>query len=113
MNTNSPDYSPFARQYAESRPKYPAELFSYLAALVDRHHLAWDCATGNGQAALDLVKHFERVIATDVSAEQIRHAVPHPQIEYRVARAEQSGLEDQSVDLVTVASALHWFDLDR
>jgi SAM-dependent methyltransferase len=96
-----------------SRPTYSAALFSYLAALVDRRRFAWDCATGNGQAAMDLVKHFERVIATDVSAEQIRHAAPHPQIEYRVAAAEQSGLDDQSVDLVTVASALHWFDFGR
>ncbi len=113
MNMPSPDFSPLARQYVQSRPTYPAELFSYLASLVDRRRLAWDCATGNGQAALDLVEHFERVIATDVSAEQIRHAAPHPQIEYRVAPAEQSGLDDQSVDLVTVASAIHWFDLDR
>jgi SAM-dependent methyltransferase len=108
----SPDYSPFAREYAQSRPGYPVELFSYLAALVERRNLAWDCATGNGQAALELVKHFERVIATDLSVQQIRNATPHPQIEYRVAKSEQSGLDDQSVDLVTVASAIHWFDLD-
>jgi SAM-dependent methyltransferase len=108
-----PDFSPFAREYAKSRPGYPSELFSYLASQVDRHSLAWDCATGNGQAALGLVQHFERVIATDISAEQIQHAIQHKQIEYRVAKSEQSGLDDRSVDLVTVASAIHWFDLDR
>jgi len=106
-----PDYSPFARQYARSRPRYPAGLFGHIASLLSRHGLAWDCATGNGQAALQLVEHFDRVIATDVSAEQIRHATPHPRIEYRVARSERSGLADASVDLVTVASAIHWFDL--
>jgi methylase of polypeptide subunit release factors len=73
----SPDYSSFAKGYAESRPRYPAELFSYLASLVGRRSLAWDCATGSGQAALELVKHFNRVIATDVSGEQIRHAAQH------------------------------------
>jgi ubiquinone/menaquinone biosynthesis C-methylase UbiE len=62
---------------------------------------------------LELVKHFERVIATDASSEQLRHAAQHPQVEYRVAKAEQSGLDEGSADLVTVASALHWFDLDR
>jgi SAM-dependent methyltransferase len=108
----SPDYSSFAKEYAQSRPRYPTELFSYLASLVKRRRLAWDCATGNGQAALELVKHFERVIATDVSAEQIHQATPHPQIEYRVAKSEQSGLDDRSADLVTVASAIHWFDLN-
>jgi ubiquinone/menaquinone biosynthesis C-methylase UbiE len=108
----SPDYSSYAKQYAQSRPMYPEALFSYLASLVEQHSLAWDCATGNGQAALALAKHFKRIIATDISAEQIKHAIPHRQIEYRVATSEQSGLDDKSVDLVTVASALHWFDLD-
>lgn len=112
-NIKPPDFSPLAKKYAQSRPTYPAELFSYLASLVDRRNLAWDCATGNGQAALELVKHFQRVIATDVSVEQIHHATQHPQIEYRVATSEQSGLDDRSVDLVTVAAAIHWFDLDR
>lgn len=112
-NMTTPNYSPYARQYAQSRPTYPAELFSYLASLVERRDLAWDCATGNGQAARALTNHFKRVIATDISAEQIKHAVPHRQIEYRVAEAERSGLEDISVDLVTVASAIHWFDLER
>jgi SAM-dependent methyltransferase len=109
----SPDFSPIARQYAASRPGYPPELFDYLASLVDRRDLAWDCATGNGQAALQLARHFGRVIATDVSAEQIRHATPHPAIEYRVVPAERSGLESGAADLLTVASAVHWFDLDR
>lgn len=108
-----PDYSSFAKEYAQTRPSYPSELFSYLASLLDRRTLAWDCATGNGQAALELAPYFERVIATDISTEQLRHSVPHPQITYRVAQAEQSGLDGQSVDLLTVATALHWFDLDR
>jgi SAM-dependent methyltransferase len=110
---SSPDYSPYARQYAQSRPGYPPELFAYLASLVDRRHLAWDCATGNGQAAAELVKFFDQVIATDISAEQIGQAVPRPGIDYRVAGSERSGLEDRSVDLIAVASAMHWFDLDR
>lgn len=108
----SPDFSSIAREYAQSRPRYPAELFDHLASLVKPRHQAWDCATGNGQAALALAGHFDRVIATDVSAEQIRHAAQHPRIEYRVARSERSGLDNASVDLVTVASAIHWFDLD-
>jgi len=52
------------------------------------------------------------VIATDASAEQIKHARTHPLVEYRVAPAEESGLEARSVQLVTVAQALHWFDVD-
>ena len=74
-----------------------------------RRRLAWDCATGNGQAARDLARYFDRVVATDASAEQIAHAVPLANVEYRVAPAEASGMEAATVDLVTVAQALHWF----
>ena len=105
-----PDFSPLAERYARARPRYPAELYAWLASLVDRRELAWDCATGNGQAAEGLAEQFARVIATDASAEQIRHAAPDPRVDYRVARAETSGLAPASVDLATVASALHWFD---
>lgn len=109
----TPDYSPVAKQYAASRPTYPDELFACLATLVEPRRLAWDCATGSGQAARGLVPHFDRVVGTDVSAEQIRNAIAHEKIEYRVAGYEDSGLGRWSADLVTVASALHWFDLDR
>jgi SAM-dependent methyltransferase len=87
-------------------------MFQFLADVAPEHELVWDCATGSGQAAVPLADHFARVIATDASAQQIANAEPHPQVEYRVAQAEQSGLESHSVDLVTVAQALHWFDVD-
>lgn len=106
----------FARQaatYAAIRPDYPPALFDFVASLGGARRLAWDCGTGNGQAAVALAEHFARVIATDASAEQLAHARPHPRVEYRVATAEASGLADASADVVTVAQALHWFDLDR
>jgi hypothetical protein len=62
---------------------------------------------------LDLAARFKQVIATDGSQEQIASAKTRPNIEYRVATAEQSGLPDQSVALITVAQAVHWFDLSR
>ena len=98
--------------YAAFRPRYPDALFEWLAAVAPATRLAWDCATGTGQAALGLAERFGRVIATDASAGQIDAAMPHPRVEYRVARAESSGLEAGSVDLVTIAQALHWLDLD-
>jgi SAM-dependent methyltransferase len=106
-------FSGHAAAYAAFRPRYPETLFDFVAGLPAGRRLAWDCATGNGQAALGLAAHFQRVIATDASAAQIAEAEPHPRIEYRVAPAEGSGLPDGSVDLVTVAQALHWFDFDR
>ena len=106
-------FSGVANRYADFRPHYPAALFDYLATLVPQSSVVWDCACGNGQATLDLAARFNKVIATDASREQIASASPHPKIEYRVAPAEQSGLPDQSVALVTLAQALHWFDFDR
>lgn len=98
--------------YASSRPTYPSELFAWLAGQCAARELAWDCATGNGQAALDLAGHFRRVVASDASAAQLAAASAHSHVEYRVAPAEASGLPEGAVDLVTVAQALHWFDLD-
>jgi len=112
MTSFEDHFSEYAREYARHRPQYPSELFGYLASISPNHQLAWDCGTGNGQAALELVKHFDRVIATDASSDQIAQAVSHERIEYRVERAEEVSLEDLSVDLVTVAIAIHWFDLE-
>ncbi len=106
-------FSPISRQYAASRPRYPRGLYAWLATLVPARERAWDCACGNGQAAGDLVDYFSRVVGTDLSAEQLQEAKPHPRIEYRVALAERSGLPSASFDLVTVAQALHWFDCER
>ena len=104
----------FSRQadaYAAFRPSYPDALGAYLASLPPSPTQVWDCATGSGQAATMLARHFDRVVATDASAEQITNAEGHERVEYRVASAEASGLPDHSCDLVTVAQAAHWLDL--
>jgi ubiquinone/menaquinone biosynthesis C-methylase UbiE len=106
------EFSDTAEQYASVRPTYPSALFSFLADRAPARHRAWDCGTGNGQAATGLAELFESVEATDASAEQIAHARRHPRVRYRVAPAEASGLPDRSVDLISVAQALHWFDLE-
>ncbi|MBS0389134.1 MAG: methyltransferase domain-containing protein, partial [Proteobacteria bacterium] len=116
MNSSArpPDhFSVVASQYAAFRPRYPAALFEWLAATAPRRERVWDCACGSGQASLDLAAHFGHVIGTDLSAEQLAQAPAHARIGYRVALAERSGLDAGSCDLVTVAQALHWFDLPR
>ena len=106
-------FSISAAGYASHRPYYPDALFAWLAQQTRSLGLAWDCATGSGQAARGLAEHFERVIATDASAAQIANAKPADGVEFRVAPAEASGLPDESCDLVTVAQAAHWFDLPQ
>jgi hypothetical protein len=107
----SDHFSAVAEAYAAARPTYPPELFDYLAGLAPSRAHAWDCAAGSGQATLALASRFARVTATDASAAQIAQAPRHPRVTYRVGLAQESGLPDASVDLVTVAQALHWIDL--
>lgn len=110
-------FSGVSKAYAEFRPRYPQALFEWISSLVPRHERAWDCACGSGQATIDLAAHFDRVVATDMSRAQIESASTHSpisgRISWRVATAEASGLDAASVDLVTVAQALHWLDVER
>lgn len=99
--------------YANARPSYPDALFAWISTLCAQHQQVWDCGAGSGQASTALAEYFSRVVATDPSEKQISHAIQHPKIEYRIASAEDSGLADASVDMVTVAQALHWFDFER
>lgn len=101
-------FSRVSSGYAKYRPHYPNALFDWLASQVVAHDVAWDCATGNGQAAVGLADRFTLVVATDASADQLRHATQRSNIEYRQAGADASGLPAESVDLVTCAQAVHW-----
>lgn len=103
------NFSQQAQSYAKFRPRYPQALYDFILKNVSERNLAWDCATGNGQVATELAPHFTKVIATDASAAQIGQAQAMPNIEYLVAKADQTPLEDNSVDLITVGQALHWF----
>ena len=113
-DTGFKDYfSSVSGSYRDHRPRYPATLFDYLAGVAPSSRLAWDCATGNGQAATMLARYFRSVIATDGSANQVAEAEPMENNDYRVEPAESTSIEAASVDLTTVAQALHWFDLPR
>jgi SAM-dependent methyltransferase len=106
-------FSKQAARYAKFRPRYPEKLFEYLGSIAPSRQLAWDCGTGNGQAAIGMAAIFDRVIATDASEKQIANAQENERVVYRVATAEESGLESATIDVVTVTQAVHWFDLDR
>lgn len=99
--------------YAAYRPTYPTRLVDALADISPGHQLALDCACGTGQLSVLLAGRFDQVIATDASAAQIQQAEPHERVTYRTALAEESGLPDGSVDLITVAQAAHWLDLPK
>ena len=113
MSFTGDHFSKQASDYSLYRPHYPEELFKYLASLTPEHELAWDCATGNGQAAIALSTFYKNVEATDASEKQIEQATPHNNIRYQVSEASQTPFANNSFDLITVAQALHWFDMDK
>ncbi|KAB5548241.1 hypothetical protein DKX38_011647 [Salix brachista] len=106
--------------YLDGRPTYPARWYSMLADHTLHHSLAWDVGTGNGQAALSVAEHYEQVIGTDVSEAQLKRSLTHPRVRYFHTPLSMSDDEiisliggENSVDLVTVAQAVHWFDLPK
>jgi SAM-dependent methyltransferase len=106
-------FSEQATGYASYRPDYPASLFTWLADICPQQRRVWDCASGSGQAATALTTHFAQIIATDASFAQLNQGQPQSNIHYVCARAEQAPLASDSLDLITVAQAAHWFDLPR
>jgi len=105
-------FSEQSSEYAAFRPHYPDALYQFLYQHVDRFDFAWDCATGNGQAAHRLAQRFSSVEASDISAQQIQHAIRLPNIRYSICPAEATPFADHTFDLITVAQALHWFDTE-
>jgi SAM-dependent methyltransferase len=104
-------FSSHANQYAQFRPTYPPALYEFIYRHVQHFDVVWDAGTGNGQAAYDLSKKFKKVIATDISTRQIENAHQTENIFYSIA-SEKSIFDDSSFDLITVAQAAHWFNME-
>ncbi|XP_059651104.1 uncharacterized protein LOC132298751 [Cornus florida] len=107
-----------AKLYSKSRPGYPQALFQFIASKTPKHDLAWDVGTGSGQAAKSLAGIYKNVIGTDTSQKQLDFATKLPNVRYQytppnmsIAELEHCVAARASVDVVTVAQALHWFHL--
>lgn len=107
------NFSTQSDKYAKYRPTYPSDLFEFLNLKVQDKHNAWDCGTGNGQVAYELVKTFDNVFATDISQSQIDNALKADNISYSVQPAEKTNFDNGLFDLIVVAQAIHWFDFDK
>ncbi|HXS35130.1 MAG TPA: class I SAM-dependent methyltransferase [Flavipsychrobacter sp.] len=107
------NFSGQAGVYAKFRPVAPDELYQFLFDKVPGFDAAWDCGTGNGQAANKIAERFKVVYATDISEQQLNNAIKRDNIIYKVERAEKASFPDNSFDLITVAQAIHWFDFEQ
>ena len=113
MSSAVDHFSSTSRAYSFSRPIYPDVLYKFLNDITPNKDMAWDCATGNGQAAIGLCKYFKNVIASDASKGQLEYQFNRNNIMYEMFPAEKANIQDNSVDLITVAQGAHWFDLDK
>jgi ubiquinone/menaquinone biosynthesis C-methylase UbiE len=112
MKEAKDNFSAQANLYAKFRPVYPDALYDFIFSLKPHYANAWDCGTGNGQVAAKLAERCHLVYASDISQQQLDNAVKKDNIHYLLARAEETNLPDNSIDLVTVGQAIHWFDFD-
>ena len=106
-------FSAQAKSYAVYRPTYPPALFQYILSFVEEKEMVWDCATGNGQAAVPLSRYFRQVKATDISQAQLNEAPLTTNIEYILCPAEATPFREATFDLITVAQAYHWLDWEK
>ncbi|CAN5225997.1 class I SAM-dependent methyltransferase [soil metagenome] len=106
-------FSSLSGRYKLFRPTYPPKMYDYILSAVSQRNIAWDCGTGNGQVAVELVRKFQKVHATDISRQQLEQAPYHPNIVYSIQQAEAPVFPDQYFDLITVAQAIHWFNFEE
>jgi SAM-dependent methyltransferase len=111
------DFSTTAQDYGRHRAGFPAELFSRLSALgaFKTGERIADLGTGTGSLARGFAQHSCTVTGIDISESLIAEAKRLDQaagvsIAYRVARAEDTGLEGGSFDVVSAGQSWHWFD---
>lgn len=108
-------FSNRATDYQKYRPSYPkAAIDKILSDLGDPTQLtAADVGAGTGISARLLSDRGLSVWAIEPNAAMSAEAESYPRVEFRQATAENTGLPDQSVNLVTCFQAFHWFEAER
>jgi ubiquinone/menaquinone biosynthesis C-methylase UbiE len=106
-------FSNVADNYARYRPLYPQALADYLAGISPAQETGVDCGCGSGQFSRLLATRFKQVHGVDGSIQQISQAPKLENVTFHVAPVEATGLSSGVADIVTAATAAHWFDLPR
>ena len=112
------DFGRHSEDYAAYRPGLPASFYQRIDAITRiRESRSLDLATGPGTIALELGTLGSSVVGIDISGEQIATAKRvskarnlEDQVDFRIASAENTGLDASSFDLVTAGQCWHWFD---
>ncbi|ETO36166.1 hypothetical protein RFI_00896 [Reticulomyxa filosa] len=131
------DFEGQSELYRMYRPRYPVTLLQHLAFTLEsngfpseKRDLAVDIACGSGQVTCSLARswkdaytskvtkeqyglNFKKVIGIDESTKQLEEATQMDNIEYRCENAYNMPFQENSVQLVTIAQGLHWFDHNK
>lgn len=105
-----------ARLYAEGRPDYSqlvADIIGKITGIESPVEFAVDVGSGTGISTLAIAPLAERVVGVEPSEAMRERAIPADNVSYRSGSAEKLPVEDQSCDLLSAGSALHWFDQER
>jgi SAM-dependent methyltransferase len=105
-----------ADEFQRYRPDYPAALYERIFAEIpeNRRERAMDLGAGTGIVTAQLVTCFREVISVEPDAGMAsKIAARFPQVAIRNVTAEDCVQPPETVDLVTIANALHWMDAGR
>ncbi|KAG2208239.1 hypothetical protein INT47_006094 [Mucor saturninus] len=103
--------------YHKFRPSYSQEIYSLIYQFHSQtggeYTLAIDAGCGTGQSTAALSKQFTKVYGIDTLKDQLDCAITKDNITYKLGPAEDlSDFKDGTVDMVSVATAFHWFQQD-
>lgn len=113
-NPFAPDAA--ARLYAEGRPDYSqlvSDIIRRIIGIETPLEFAVDVGSGTGISTMAIAPLAETVVGVEPSQAMLELALPGENVSYRIGSAEQLPVEDASCDLISVGSALHWFDQER
>jgi SAM-dependent methyltransferase len=116
MASFQPKFGHAAEQFLRYRPDYPLELYGRILARVPERcrERAIDLGAGTGMVTGRLLPCFREVIAVEPDAQMAaKIAELFPRAVIRIITAEQCGQAQESVDLITIANALHWMDAEH
>lgn len=105
-------FSNHSQLYQKARPCYPQSIANEILKYVEYTEFAWDCGAGSGQFTQVLSPYFSKVIATDLSQQQLDQAPVLSNVQYLAQPAEENDFPSACFDLITVAQAIHWFNFE-
>ncbi len=114
------DFGLTAQDYAKHRAGFPDEFFNrvFAGGIIKPNVSLLDLGTGTGTLARGFAARGCSVIGLDISAQLLKQAKDLSlqqglEVEFRLGKAEETGLPDKSFDIVSAGQCWHWFDRPR